>query len=128
MVYKDDTTLAERVVMILQHFNLNKSTLASVTGVSNTFINKLADGKLNNPTIQTIRKICDTLGVSIEWFVSGKGAMLESEKIENMGDSYYQEIIKNILFEKLMIEIELGKQEGQTHNETSDDALINVLS
>jgi transcriptional regulator with XRE-family HTH domain len=120
--------LAERVVSILQHFHLNKSGLARISGLSTTFINNLVDSTMKNPTLESILKICKPLGISVDWFVSGKGSMLENEKMENMGDSYYQEIIKNLLFEKLMLEIELGKQEGQTHNETSDDALINVLS
>jgi transcriptional regulator with XRE-family HTH domain len=117
MIYKDDTTLADRVLIILQHFNLNKSELGRISGVTSQNIAEILSGRSMNPQMKFFVNISEKLNVSLEWLMTGRGRMLknplnEGEKQDN--EEKYQKIIKDLLYDKLLLEIELGKQDRLT--------------
>ena len=126
MLYKDDMNLAERIVWILQEFKLNKSQLARIAGCSSQNVDVIVKGTNLNPTGSFYVNISTALGINLSWLMTGKGNIRMSKEdvmVSDDSDNHYQEIIKNLLYDKYMLEIELGKQEGQTLNET----LVGVL-
>ena len=126
MIYKDETTLADRILMLLTHFKLNKSEFARICGVTPTNISDILSGKSKNPQRTFYVDISKNLDISLEWLMTGEGRMLKTKEdvmANEDSDNHYQEIIKNLLYDKYMLEIELGKSVEQTPNET----LVGVL-
>ena len=126
MLYKDEMNLAERFVYVLQEFKLNKSQLAKIANTSSQIIDYIIKGNTKNPQLEIFLNISNNLGINLDWITFGKGRIMKSKEdvmVEEQTDNHYQEIIKNLLYDKYMLEIELGKQEGQTLNET----LVGVL-
>ncbi|MCU0349915.1 MAG: helix-turn-helix domain-containing protein [Flavobacterium sp.] len=104
-----ETTLGQRVEIILNHFNLTKSELARITGVTPTNISDILSGKSKNPQRTFYVDISKKLNISLEWLMTGEGNMIKSDYLkENTGDNSEQ-IIKDLLYKNLLLEMQLGK-------------------
>lgn len=73
-----NTVLAERIEKELRDKNLSGSKLANIIGISNCAINKILNGKTNNPTRPVLEKMARYFGCSPEELTTGdrsKGTM-----------------------------------------------------
>lgn len=66
-------TVANRVKLARDVRGLSRYALAGETGLSNSYFYHLEHGKIESPTIGTLRLIADALGVSFDWLAFGKG-------------------------------------------------------
>lgn len=46
--------------------NISAYKISKVTGISLAYISELENGKADNPTINILRKICETIDVSVD--------------------------------------------------------------
>lgn len=51
----------ERTKKRISAYKISKST-----GISLAYLSELENGKADNPTINILRKICDTIGISVD--------------------------------------------------------------
>lgn len=58
-----------KVKKLREKLGLSQEKLARLADVSNNTIVNIESGKQQNPTVETIKKIANTLGVSIEELV-----------------------------------------------------------
>ena len=66
-----DRTFAERLRETIDNDDdLTESGLAIKAGLSNATIRKLLAGNTKNPRVDTARKVCAALGISLEEFMS----------------------------------------------------------
>lgn len=63
--------VSERITMLRENVGISKTELAKKSGLSQAYISDLEHGK-KNPTINSLSKICDILGVSLVEFFSMK--------------------------------------------------------
>lgn len=57
--------VAERMQELCQQHGITLNRLATISGVTQSTLNSIVSGLSRNPTIGTIKKICDGLGISI---------------------------------------------------------------
>jgi DNA-binding XRE family transcriptional regulator len=57
---------SNKVKKLREKLGLSQEKLARLADVSNNTIINIESGKQTNPTIETVKKIADALGVSIE--------------------------------------------------------------
>lgn len=57
--------MSENVKRLREEKNLSQSELARLSGVSQSYISELEDGKAKNPSIKTLGKIAEALGVTV---------------------------------------------------------------
>ena len=66
---KDDASLiSNRLNTFLEERNLTINRLAVISSLSQSSVNNLYDGSTKSPKINTIRKICAGLGISVHDF------------------------------------------------------------
>lgn len=66
---KDDALLiSNRLNTFLKERNLTINRLATISGLSQSSVNNLYDGSTKSPKINTIRKICKGLNISVHDF------------------------------------------------------------
>ena len=58
--------LAENIKKYRQKKGLSQDKLAKVANVTHTTLIKLESGRNDNPTIKTLKKIADALGIGID--------------------------------------------------------------
>jgi transcriptional regulator with XRE-family HTH domain len=56
-------TLAEYLDRVMRQKNLTPKELAKRSGLTNSYIGRLRNGKVNNPTVETILKLAKGLDV-----------------------------------------------------------------
>lgn len=56
------------VLRILEQRGMHKNTLSKLTGISPAFLSDLTNGKAN-PSLKTMEKIAQALGVSLPWLL-----------------------------------------------------------
>jgi transcriptional regulator with XRE-family HTH domain len=57
-------TLGERVTSLMEALNLNASELSARTGISVSYLTRIIQGEVVNPTIDFVMRIADGLGVT----------------------------------------------------------------
>ena len=60
--------IGERLKALRKARGLSKNRLAQLAGISQTHISDIEAGK-KNPTVETLRRICDALGISLIEFL-----------------------------------------------------------
>lgn len=66
---KNDSELIQiRLNIFIRDRNLTINRLAVISGLSQSSLNNLYDGSTKSPKINTIRKICTGLGISVRDF------------------------------------------------------------
>ena len=70
----------ERILDLCQEHNLSINKLCTTSGVPQSTINNLVNGRNNSITVATVKKLCDGLGITLEeCFHSEIFQMLEQE-------------------------------------------------
>jgi len=83
-------TIGDRIQQIQAETGLNDTTLAEATKrygkVSQQAINKIRNGKTNDPGVKTLQSISKAAGYSLIWLITGKGNK-KSDRDWELGDS-----------------------------------------
>ena len=61
-------TVVARIDALLKENDMKLGTLATLSGVPPTMLKNIMYGNTKNPGIITIKKLCDGLGVSLNYF------------------------------------------------------------
>lgn len=60
--------VANRIIMLCNENNITLNKLSTISGITQSTINNIVNTGSNNPTISTIKKICDGLDMSLHEF------------------------------------------------------------
>jgi len=72
--------VADRIKELCLQKGITLNKLATISGVTQSTLNNIASGVSKNPTISTIKKICDGLNINIvEFFDTPNFRNLEQE-------------------------------------------------
>ena len=70
----------ERIIELCRERDITINKLCSISGVTQSTVNNIVSRRNNSATISTIKKLCDSLGITIqEFFASNLFADLEQE-------------------------------------------------
>ena len=58
----------ERILELCWERDITINKLSNMSGVTQSTVNNIVSGRNNSPTISTIKKLCDGLGITIEEF------------------------------------------------------------
>jgi len=74
-MYNDVGTLAERVRAMRAYLRMSRATLAEISGVSKSTIERIETGVTENIRFETADRLGRALGCSLEWISSGLEAV-----------------------------------------------------
>jgi len=57
-----------RIIELCLENNITINKLATISGITQSTLSNIVSGRNNSTTISTIKKICDGLDISIEYF------------------------------------------------------------
>ncbi len=60
--------IALRIIMLCKERNITPNKLSTISGMTQSTINNIINTGSKNPTISTIKKICDGLEISLSEF------------------------------------------------------------
>ncbi|MHC5217620.1 helix-turn-helix domain-containing protein [Enterococcus sp. LJL128] len=66
--YKHNELIAERIQLIATEKNLTINRIATLAGLTTSTVNSVFTGKSKNPTISTIKNVCEALDISVSDF------------------------------------------------------------
>jgi len=62
----------ERILELCRDRDLSINKLCSISGVTQSTVNNIVSGRNNSTTIATIKKLCDGLDISLEYFFASE--------------------------------------------------------
>ena len=62
----------ERILQLCKERNISINMLCTISGVTQSTVNNIVNGRNNSTTISTIKKLCDGLEITIEEFFSNE--------------------------------------------------------
>ncbi len=62
----------ERILELCRERDLSINRLCSISGVTQSTVNNIVSGRNNSATISTIKKLCDGLDISLEYFFASE--------------------------------------------------------
>lgn len=69
-----------RILELCNENNITVNKLATVSGITQSTINNIVNGRNNSTTVSTVKKICDGLNITlIDFFSSAVFSNLEQE-------------------------------------------------
>lgn len=57
-----------RIIQLCQERNITINKLCTLSGVTQSTVNNIISGRNHSPTVATIHKLCDGLGITIDEF------------------------------------------------------------
>ena len=57
-----------RIIQLCQERNITINKLGTLSGVTQSTVNNVISGRNHSPTVATIHKLCDGLGITIDEF------------------------------------------------------------
>ena len=57
-----------RIIQLCQERNITIKKLCTLSGVTQSTVNNVISGRNHSPTVATIHKLCDGLGITIDEF------------------------------------------------------------
>lgn len=70
----------ERILELCKERELSINKLCAMSGVTQSTVNNIINGRNNSATVSTVKKLCDGLGITIEeFFASDLFRELEQE-------------------------------------------------
>lgn len=70
----------ERILELCKERGLSINKLCAMSGVTQSTVNNIINGRNNSATVSTVKKLCDGLGITIEeFFASDLFRELEQE-------------------------------------------------
>lgn len=64
----DAELISEKLLHLIEERNLTINRLATISGLKQSTVNSIFTGASKRPTISTIRKLCQALGISVHDF------------------------------------------------------------
>lgn len=62
----------ERILQLCQERNISINMLCTMSGVTQSTVNNIINGRNRSTTVSTVKKLCDGLDISIEEFFSNE--------------------------------------------------------
>jgi len=62
----------ERILELCRQRSISVNKLSTMSGVTQSTVNNIVSGRNNSPTVSTIKKLCDGLGITIEEFFNSE--------------------------------------------------------
>lgn len=73
-------TIADRIINLCNERGITLNKLATICGITQSTLNNIICGNSKKPTVSTIKKVCDGLGISLaEFFDTPEFEQLEQE-------------------------------------------------
>lgn len=73
-------TIADRITSLCRDRGITSDKLAAICGITQSTLNNIVCGNSKKPTVSTIKKVCDGLGMSLpEFFDTPEFDRLEQE-------------------------------------------------
>ncbi len=60
--------IKERILQLCNERGMSVNKLCTISGVTQSTVNNIVSGRNNSTTVSTIKKLCDGLEVSLEYF------------------------------------------------------------
>jgi len=60
--------IKERILQLCDEREMSVNRLCTVSGVTQSTVNNIVSGRNNSTTVSTIKKLCDGLEISLEYF------------------------------------------------------------
>ena len=60
--------VSERIIELCRERGISVNKLCTLSGVTQSTVNNIVNGRNNSATVSTIKKLCDGLDISIEAF------------------------------------------------------------
>ncbi len=60
--------IKERILQLCDERGMSVNKLCTISGVTQSTVNNIVSGRNNSTTVSTIKKLCDGLEVSLEYF------------------------------------------------------------
>lgn len=64
--------ISECMRRTMKNKDLEVATIAKKTGMAKSTIHELENGTTKNPTIKTVVKLCEGIGITVDEFIYGK--------------------------------------------------------
>lgn len=58
----------ERILELCREHNISVNKLSDMSGVTQSTVNNIVNGRNRSTTVSTVKKLCDGLGITIEEF------------------------------------------------------------
>jgi len=113
MTAKEETTINDRVLQVINHYNLNRNKFSKALGLNNSMtINNIVGGRRSKPSYDILRKIAERFPVNPSWLLLGKGAMfLDDENTKNdLKIPGYNKMEVNKIMEAILLDSEKFEQ------------------
>lgn len=68
MIMNIGEAVRQRIIDLCVERDLSVNKLSNISGVTQSTVNNIVNGRNRSATISTIKKLCDGLGISIEEF------------------------------------------------------------
>ena len=68
-----DTTLADRVALVVSYSGVEASILSVLAGLAQSHVGQLAHGRVERPSAETLARIASVTGVDLTWLATGRG-------------------------------------------------------
>ncbi len=59
------TAISKRILNLCEEHKISLNKLSNISGITQSTLNNIISGVSQNPTVSTIKKICDGLDISI---------------------------------------------------------------
>ena len=60
--------VATRIEQLCTEYDITLNRLATVSGITQSTLNNIVSGNSRNPTVATVKKICDGLNITVTQF------------------------------------------------------------
>lgn len=60
--------VAKRILSLCSIYNITPNKLSTICGITQSTINNIINTGSKNPTVSTVKKICDGLGITLSYF------------------------------------------------------------
>ena len=57
-----------RILELCREYNITVNKLSDMSGVTQSTVNNIVNGRNHSTTVSTVKKLCDGLGITIEEF------------------------------------------------------------
>lgn len=67
-----DDAVAMRILELCKNNHITVNKLSTICGITQSTLNNIVNGTSKNPTVSTVKKICDGLEISLSEFFHSK--------------------------------------------------------
>lgn len=64
--------IAKRIMDLCEENSISLNKLSTICGITQSTLNNIVSGVSKKPTVSTVKKVCDGLGISLNTFFSAE--------------------------------------------------------